>query len=83
MGDVAGFQKRLEGVDFVRKAFDSFDADKSGFIDPQELRAALTMLGVFSTRGVSIRWMSLSVAAIRFSEPVAENGTGSVMIAGM
>ena len=32
-------------VDFVRKAFESFDADKSGFIDPHELRAALVMLG--------------------------------------
>ena len=38
--------KRLENVDFVRKAFESFDVDKSGFLDPQELRAALTMLGV-------------------------------------
>ena len=33
-------------VDFVRKAFESFDADKSGFIDPHELRAALVMLGI-------------------------------------
>ena len=38
--------QRLQNVDFVRKAFDSFDVDKSGFLDPQELRAALTMLGV-------------------------------------
>ena len=39
-------KQRLQNVDFVRKAFDSFDVDKSGFLDPQELRAALTMLGV-------------------------------------
>ena len=38
--------KRLANVDFVRKAFESFDVDKSGYLDPQELRAALTMLGV-------------------------------------
>ena len=38
--------KNYEGVDFVRKAFEAFDVDKSGFIDPQELRAALVMLGV-------------------------------------
>ena len=30
----------------MQKAFESFDVDKSGFLDPQELRAALTMLGV-------------------------------------
>ena len=39
-------KKRLASVDFVKKAFESFDVDKSGFIDPQELRAALTMLGI-------------------------------------
>lgn len=33
-------------MDFVQKAFESFDVDKSGYLDPQELRAALTMLGV-------------------------------------
>ena len=42
-------KKRLASVDFVKKAFESFDVDKSGFIDPQELRAALTMLGVNPT----------------------------------
>jgi len=38
--------ERLKDVDFLRVAFDSFDVDKSGFIDPQELCAALTMLGI-------------------------------------
>ena len=39
-------KKAYESVDFVKKAFDAFDVDKSGFIDPVELRAALVMLGV-------------------------------------
>jgi len=46
LGDWNSMNQRLQNVDFVRKAFDSFDVDKSGFLDPQELRAALTMLGV-------------------------------------
>lgn len=46
VGDWNSQAKRLENVDFVQKAFESFDVDKSGFLDPQELRAALTMLGV-------------------------------------
>jgi hypothetical protein len=45
-GSVEGHAKAIEGVDFVKRAFESFDVDKSGFIDPQELRAALVMLGV-------------------------------------
>lgn len=28
------------------QAFDAFDVDKSGFLDPEELRAAFTMLGI-------------------------------------
>jgi len=38
--------ERLKDVDFLKVAFDSFDVDKSGYIDPQELCAALTMLGI-------------------------------------
>jgi len=46
VGGIKDGKKRLEDVDFLRLAFDSFDVDKSGYLDPQELRAALTMLGV-------------------------------------
>ena len=46
IGSINSGKERLEGVDFLRVAFDSFDVDKSGYLDPQELRAALTMLGV-------------------------------------
>ena len=46
VGSVTSGKERMEGRDFLRIAFDSFDVDKSGYIDPQELRAALTMLGV-------------------------------------
>lgn len=55
MGDELGStdtaQKHLEElkVDYLAKAFKSFDVDESGFIDPHELRAALTMLGIRST----------------------------------
>ena len=35
-----------ETADYLRKAFDNFDTDKSGYIEPSELRAALTVLGV-------------------------------------
>jgi len=45
-GEKVGGNADYSKIDWVRKAFESFDADKSGFIDPQELRAALTMLGV-------------------------------------
>jgi Ca2+-binding EF-hand superfamily protein len=49
-GDVVGSwdsaKKGAGEVDYLRKAFDSFDADKSGYIDEVEMRAALTMLGV-------------------------------------
>lgn len=50
VGSLGAAKERLENVDFLRVAFDSFDVDKSGFLDPQELRAALTMLGVRSSR---------------------------------
>ena len=50
VGDVTSHKERLAEVDFLRAAFDSFDVDKSGYIDPQELRAGLTMLGVRSSR---------------------------------
>ena len=43
-GDAA--RERLASIDFVRAAFDAFDVDKSGYLEPQEFRAALTMLGV-------------------------------------
>jgi len=46
IGNEGARKARLANVDWVRKAFESFDVDKSGYIDPQELRAALTMLGV-------------------------------------
>jgi len=46
VGRLGASKERFEEVDFLRTAFDSFDADKSGFIDPQELCAALTMLGI-------------------------------------
>lgn len=49
VGDWDSGKKGLENVDFVAKAFESFDKDKSGFIDPLELRAALVMLGVNPT----------------------------------
>jgi len=39
-------EKRKAEIDYLKTAFDSFDVDKSGFIDPQELCAALTMLGI-------------------------------------
>jgi Ca2+-binding EF-hand superfamily protein len=39
-------------IDYLQKAFNSFDRDKSGFIDPQELVAALTMLGITQVDGV-------------------------------
>lgn len=44
-GDMDG-EKRKADIDYLKTAFDSFDVDKSGFIDPQELCAALTMLGI-------------------------------------
>ena len=46
VGSVTSGKERLEGRDFLRIAFDTFDVDKSGYIDPPELRAALTMLGI-------------------------------------
>jgi Ca2+-binding EF-hand superfamily protein len=46
VGSITSGKERMEERDFLRIAFDSFDTDKSGFIDPHELRAALTMLGV-------------------------------------
>lgn len=46
VGRLGASKERFEEVDFLRTAFDSFDVDKSGFIDPQELCAALTMLGI-------------------------------------
>lgn len=46
VGRLGANKERFSDVDFLRVAFDSFDADKSGFIDPQELCAALTMLGI-------------------------------------
>ena len=48
LGDKVGSwgSANYEGIDFVKKAFEAFDVDKSGYIDPQELRAALCMLGV-------------------------------------
>ena len=53
MGDMLGSwdsaKKNAESIDFVRKAFEAFDTDKSGFLDPQEMRAALVMLGVKPT----------------------------------
>ena len=45
VGGIDAAAKRLEGVDWLRTAFDAFDVDKSGYLDPHELRAALTMLG--------------------------------------
>jgi len=38
--------QRVRSIDFVRKAFDSFDTDKSGYLDTSELRAAFALLGV-------------------------------------
>ena len=49
VGGIDAAAKRLEGVDWLRTAFDAFDVDKSGYLDPHELRAALTMLGVRSS----------------------------------
>jgi len=46
LGSWDSAKKNAANVDYLRKAFDSFDADKSGFIDEVELRAALCMLGV-------------------------------------
>lgn len=58
-GDVVGEMDAAEKaiadakIDFLDKAFKSFDKDNSGFIDPQELKAALTMLGVKAADGVA------------------------------
>uniref|UniRef100_A0A7S2CKY8 EF-hand domain-containing protein n=1 Tax=Haptolina brevifila TaxID=156173 RepID=A0A7S2CKY8_9EUKA len=46
IGTLGAERDRLKDIDYLRTAFDSFDVDKSGFIDPQELCAALTMLGI-------------------------------------
>lgn len=54
-GDTLGDMEsadRIESVDYLEKAFNSFDKDKSGYIDPQELVAALTMLGVKRVDGI-------------------------------
>ncbi|KAL1514929.1 hypothetical protein AB1Y20_004008 [Prymnesium parvum] len=44
--------EQVEGIDYLEKAFRSFDKDGSNYIDPQELVAALTMLGVKYVDGV-------------------------------
>jgi len=43
---------RVDDIDYLEKAFKSFDKDASGFIDPQELTAALTMLGIKTVEGI-------------------------------
>jgi len=51
LGDMQSAE-RTDHTDYLEKAFNSFDKDKSGFIDPQELVAALTMLGIKEVEGV-------------------------------
>jgi len=45
--------ENVDNIDYLEKAFKSFDKDGSDFIDPQELRAALTMLGIKNVDGVA------------------------------
>lgn len=51
LGDIES-ANRVDDIDYLEKAFKSFDKDQSGFIDPQELTAALTMLGIKQYEGI-------------------------------
>ena len=51
LGDIEQADRNAD-IDYLEKAFKSFDKDQSNYIDPQELTAALTMLGIKHLDGV-------------------------------
>jgi len=51
LGDI-DTAERQDDIDYLEKAFKSFDKDSSNYIDPPELIAALTMLGVKHVEGI-------------------------------